>query len=193
MVKLFVRYLTVCMCAVWLMGCSAHSGHAVGTHEADRLNRVAREWSYRNLDSTAYYASQAYEAAMRYRHGRSVASNLLGFVAYMQMDYEQALHWYDEVNDESGCELERLVADVGRMKVYLRTADNLAFFNCRAIAMQRLAHIEEEVYGFMPAEKARLRSVVNDLSMVTALHHHMMGQRPEAHAELANVDRKSVV
>ena len=193
MVKLFVRYLTVCMCAVWLMGCSAHSGHAVGAHEADRLNRVAREWSYRNLDSTAYYASQAYEAATRYRHGRSVASNLLGFVAYMQMDYEQALHWYDEVNDESGCELERLVADVGRMKVYLRTADNLAFFNCRAIAMQRLAHIEEEVYGFMPAEKARLRSVVNDLSMVTALHHHMMGQRPEAHAELANVDENDLL
>ena len=193
MVKLFVRYLTVCMCAVWLMGCSAHSGHAVGAHEADRLNRVAREWSYRNLDSTAYYASQAYEAATRYRHGRSVASNLLGFVAYMQMDYEQALHWYDEVNDESGCELERLVADVGRMKVYLRTADNLAFFNCRAIAMQRLAHIEEEVYGFMPAEKARLRSVVNDLSMVTALHHHMMGQRPEAHAELENVDENDLL
>jgi signal transduction histidine kinase len=74
------------------------------------------------------------------------------------------------------------------MKVYLRAADNLAFFNCRAIAMQRLAHIEEELDGFMPAEKARLNSVVNDLRMVTALHHHMMGQRPEAHAELANIE-----
>jgi signal transduction histidine kinase len=113
---------------------------------------------------------------------------MLGFVAYMQMDYEQALQWYDKVIDDSGCELERLVADVGRMKVYLRAADNLAFFNCRAIAMQRLAHIEEELDGFMPAEKARLNSVVNDLRMVTALHHHMMGQRPEAHAELANIE-----
>ena len=193
MVKLFVRYLVMCVCAVWLIGCSAHHGHTVGAHEADRLNRVAREWSYRNLDSTAHYASQAYEAATRYRHGRSVASNLLGFVAYMQMDYGQALHWFDKVNDESGCELERLVADVGRMKVHLRMADNLAFFNCRATAMQRLAHIEEEVDGFMPAEKARLRSVVNDLSMVTALHHHMMGQRPEAHAELANIEENDLL
>lgn len=188
MVKQFVQYLQVCMCAVLLIGCSAHQGHTVGAHEADRLNRVAREWCYRNLDSTAYYALQAYDAATRYRHGRSVASNMLGFVAYMQMDYEQALQWYDKVIDDSGCELERLVADVGRMKVYLRAADNLAFFNCRAIAMQRLAHIEEELDGFMPAEKARLNSVVNDLRMVTALHHHMMGQRPEAHAELANIE-----
>ena len=131
------------MCAVLLIGCSAHQGHTVGAHEADRLNRVAREWCYRNLDSTAYYALQAYDAATRYRHGRSVASNMLGFVSYMQMDYEQALQWYDKVVDDSGCELERLVADVGRMKVYLRAADNLAFFNSRAIAMQRLAHIEE--------------------------------------------------
>lgn len=188
MVKQFVQYLQVCMCAVLLIGCSAHQGHTVGAHEADRLNRVAREWCYRNLDSTAYYALQAYDAATRYRHGRSVASNMLGFVAYMQMDYEQALHWYNKVIDDSGCELERLVADVGRMKVYMRAADNLAFFNSRAIAMQRLAHIEEELDGFMPAEKARLNSVVNDLRMVTALHHHMMGQRPEAHAELANIE-----
>lgn len=187
MVKLFVRYLVVCMCVVWLMGCSSHNSHAVGTHEADRFNRIAREWCYRNLDSTAYYASQAYEAATHYRHGRSVASNMLGFVAYKEMDYEDALYWYDKVEQESGCELERLVADVGRMKVYLRTADNLAFFHCRLNALQRLAHIEEEVDGFMPAEKARLRSVVDDLSMVTALHHHMIGQRPEAHAELANI------
>lgn len=175
------------LCAVWLVSCTAHGIHSAGTHPADEHNRRAYAWRYRDLDSTAYYATMAYEESGRYRHGRTVACNMLGFVAYMQMDYDAALCWYDEVDGLAGCELERLVADVGRMNVYLRIADNLAFYNCRVRAMKRLAHINEEVEFFSPAERARLQSAVNDLHMVTALHHYMVGQRPEARTEMDRV------
>ena len=181
------RCLVLALCAMWLVGCSAHRGHSDGSHPVDELNRRAYLWRYRNLDSMQHYATRAYEEAGRYRHGRTVACNMLGFVAHMQMDYEAALNWYDEVDGQAGCELERLVADVGRMNVYLRTADNLEFYNCRVRAMKRLAHINEEVDVFSSTEQARLQSAVNDLYMVTALHHYMIGQRPEAHAEMDKV------
>lgn len=173
--------------AVWLVGCSVHGTHSVDSHPADVLNRKASAWRFRNLDSTFHYAMMAYEKAAHYKHGRIVACNMLGFVAFMQMDYEVALDWYEEVESQSGCELERLVADVGRMNVYLRTADNLNFYNCRVRATKRLMHIYEELDALSPAERERLQSTENDLYMVTALHHYMIGQRPEAHIEMDRV------
>lgn len=177
----------MCLCAVLLSGCSAHGGHSVGSHPVDLLNSRARWWQYRDLDSVAYYASKAYDEAGHYVHGRSVACSLLGFASFMHMDYEEALHWYELVERQSGCELERLVADVGKMNVYQRTADNLAFYDCRVRAVKRLAHINEEAATFSVAERCRLQSAINDLHMVNALHHYMIGQRPEAHDEMRQV------
>ena len=186
---MFKRALNCVMllCVVLLSSCSARGGHGVGDHPADELNRMAHVWRYRNLDSAAYYATKAYEESERYVHGRTMACNMLGFVAFMRMDYKEALLWYAEVEERSGCELERLVADVGQMNVHLRTANNLEFYNCRVRAEGRLRHINEEVETLLPAERSRLEATVDDMHMVIALHHYMIGQRPEAHAEMSCV------
>lgn len=170
-----------------LAGCSSHGGHSTGTHLADVLNRKARTWQYRDLDSASHYAHKAYDEAGHYLHGRSVACNMLGFVSAMQLNYDEAIYWYGQVERQSGCELERFIADVGRMNIYQRTADNLAFYDCRVRAMKRLAHIGEESAAFSLAEQHRLQSAMNDFHMVSALHHYMIGQRPEAYAEMRQV------
>ena len=182
-----LRCLVMCLCVVLLCGCSAHGEHRVGSHPVDGLNRKARVWQYRDLDSAFYYARKAYEGAEHYLHGRSVACNMLGFVAFMRMDYDEALHWYEQVERHSGCELERFVADVGKMNVYQRMADNLAFYDCRVRAMKRLSHINEESASFSPAEQGRLQSAINEMHLVSALHHYMIGQRPEAYMEMRQV------
>lgn len=187
-----VRYLVAILCAVWLVGCSAHGSHAEGEQPEDLLNRKAQSWSYRNLDSTQYYAFQAYETS-HYAHGRIVACNMLGFVSAMRMEYDAALSWYGEAYKYSGCELERFVADVGSMEVYQRMADNLAFYDCRVRAEKRLAHIEEEIDNFSYTERERLHATVNRMHMVSALHHFMMGQRPEANAEMEYVVEDNVL
>ena len=182
-----LRCFVMCLCVVLLCGCSIHSGHRVGSHPVDVLNRKARVWQYRDLDSASYYAQKAYDEAGHYLHGRSVACNMLGFVAFMRMDYDEALHWYEQVERQSGCELERFVADVGKMNVYQRMADNLAFYDCRVRAMKRLTHIHEESAIFSSAEQGRLQSAINELHLVSALHHYMVGQRPEACLEMRQV------
>ena len=181
------RYIVVCIWMAFLVGCSSHGGHSAGMHPADVLNRKARTWQYRDLDSASYYAHKAYDEAGHYLHGRSVACNMLGFISAMQLDYDEALYWYNQVERQSGCELERFVADVGRMNIYQRTADNLAFYDCRVRAMKRLAHIGEESATFSLAEQYRLQSTMNDFHMVSALHHYMIGQRPEAYDEMRKV------
>lgn len=191
--KSVARYIIALLCAVWLVSCSAHRGHGGGAHLADDLNCKAQTWHYRDLDSAAYYAHRAYEASSHYAHGRIVACNTLGFVATMRMDYDAALQWYGEVYKRSGCELERLVADVGSMDVFQRTADNLSFYECRVRAEKRLAHINEEVEGFLASEQKRLLATVTRLHMVVAQHYYMMGQRPEANAEMARIVENDVL
>ena len=181
-----VRHIVAILCAVWLVGCSVHGTHAEGGQPEDLLNREAQYWSYCNLDSTQHYAHQAYEVS-HYAHGRIMACNMLGFVATMRMEYDDAMRWYSEAYKHSGCELERFVADVGSMEVYQRMADNLAFYDSRVRADKRLAHIEEEIDNFSPAERYRLSATINRMHMVTAQHHYMMGQLPEANAEMAYV------
>lgn len=185
--------LLALLCAVLLIGCSAHNSRNIDTLRTDELNNQAHYWRYRNIDSTTHYAQLAYEEAEHYTHGRTTACNMLGFVAFERMDYEEALYWYKLANETSGCELERLVADVGSMNVYLRTADNLAFYDRKVRALKRLAHINEEVETFNPDEQKRLQSAVTELHMVSALHHYMIGQRPEAYAEMNLVMESEVL
>ena len=180
--KRIVSRLVALLCGVCLMGCAEHGEH--GKHPADAMNRKAQAWHYRNIDSAAYYALQALESAAHYPHGRTVACNTLGFVANMRMQYDEALDWYSEAYKRTGCELERLVADVGRMEVYQRMADNRAFYECRASAIKRVMHINEEVAHFSDAEYNRLQATLRHLHLLTAYHHYMMGQRPEAYAEM---------
>ena len=142
--RYFARYIIIVLYCALLMCCSQHDNHSASTHPADVLNSTARTWQYRNIDSAGHYATMAYDKAGHYTHGRSVACNMLGFVSYVRMDYEEALRWYDQVERQSGCELERFVADVGKMDVYQRVADDLSFYDCRARALKRLSHINEE-------------------------------------------------
>ena len=182
----FVRHILMLFCAVWLVGCTGHGTHAVGELPVDLLNRKAQSWCYRNLDSTQYYAQQAYETS-HYAHGRIVSCNMLGFVSAMRMEYDEALRWYGEAYKHSGCELERFVADVGCMEVYQRMADNLSFYESRVRAEKRLAHIEEEIDNFSASERNRLQATTNRMHLVTSQHHYMMGQLPEANAEIQHV------
>ena len=176
-----------------MMGCGAHYKQGTSAHTVDELNERAQLWRYRDLDSAAYYAHRAYEKGGRYTHGRNMACNMLGFVAFERIDYDEALYWYEQVDRYSSCELERLVADVGRMNVYQRTADNLAFYESKVRAEQRLTHIYEEMEVFTPKELSRLKWTVDEMHMVTALHHYSIGQRPEAHAEMSLVIEEEVL
>ena len=189
LIKIASILCTICL----MMACGAHYKQGESVHTVDELNAMAQLWRYRDLDSAAYYARRAYEMGGRYTHGRNMACNMLGFVAFERIEYDEALYWYEQVDRYSSCQLERLVADVGRMNVFQRTADNLAFYESKGKADQRLTHINEEVELFTPAELNRLQWATNDMHMVTALHHYSIGQRPEAHAEMSLVIEDEVL
>ena len=91
-------------------------------HLIDSLNQVAYSYRYKDLDSSCHAATQAYGEVNLYSQGKAEASNNLGFCAFMRMDFEKAEKFHKDVYSLTKNELELLVADIGLMKIYQRTA-----------------------------------------------------------------------
>ena len=110
----------------------------------DSLNGKAYAYRYRSLDSSYKYANEAYRQVNFYKSGKAEASNNLGFCAFMAMDFDRAEAVHKEVYKLTKNELELLIADIGLMKIYQRTAMNKEFYDYRNSALKRMKRIREE-------------------------------------------------
>lgn len=156
----------------------------------DSLNLAAYQFRYKNLDSSCHAAGRAYQAARLYRSGRAAACNNLGFCAFMRMDFEKAEEWHRQVYGLTKNELELLVADVGLMKIYQRTALNKEFYDYRNSALRRMKRIAEDRELFVDRyERMRLNYACSEFYIVSAVYYYYLQQRPEALECIAAVIR----
>ncbi|MEG2593669.1 MAG: DUF5113 domain-containing protein [Bacteroides sp.] len=155
----------------------------------DSLNLRAYEWRYKNLDSSYRAARKAYdEVGMFYQHGKAEACNNLGFCAFMRMDFDRAERWHKEVYDLSKNELKLLIADIGLMKIYQRTAMNKEYYDYRNSAVRRMKRIREESDLFVDQhEKLQLNYAFSEFYIVSAIYYYYLRQRSEAIESLDNI------
>lgn len=151
----------------------------------DSLNQKAYDYRYRNLDSSYQAALNAYNSVKIYRLGKAEASNNLGFCAFMRMDFEKAEHFYKAVYGLTKNEVELLIADIGLMKIYQRTAMNKEFYDYRNSAVRRMKRIDEDRNLFVEEhEKIRLNYAYTEFFIVSSIYHYYLQQRDEAMAAL---------
>lgn len=154
----------------------------------DSLNQVAYSYRYKDLDSSCHAAKQAYENVNLYRQGKAEASNNLGFCAFMRMDFEKAEKYHNEVYSLTKNELELLIADIGLMKIYQRTAMNKEFYDYRNSALRRMKRIDEDNNLFVDKhERLRLNYARTEFRIVSAVYYYYLQQRPEAVASINEV------
>ena len=154
----------------------------------DSLNQLAYTYRYRNLDSSCRAASQAYKEVSMYQQGKAEASNNLAFCAFMRMDFDNAERLYKEVYNLTKNELELLIADIGLMKIYQRTAMNKEFYDYRNSAIRRMKRIDEESNLFIDRhESARLNYAFTEFFIVSAVYYYYLQQRAEAMASLNEI------
>ena len=112
--------------ALWLILLLFSCGYSNSsqTQRVDSLNYQSYLYHYKNLDYCQTYATQAYSQGNGYANGRAEALNNLAFHAFMKMDFEQSRKYLARVYEESNNELERLIADIGMMKICQRTSAN---------------------------------------------------------------------
>ncbi len=157
----------------------------------DSLNQAAYAYRYKNLDSSCHAASRAYREVSLYKQGKAEASNNLGFCAFMRMDFEQAEKFHMDVYNLTKNELELLIADIGLMKIYQRTALNKEFYDYRNSALHRMKRIAEDDNLFVDQhEQMRLNYARSEFYIVSAVYYYYLQQRPEAVASINEVTKK---
>ena len=178
------RYEAVwgCLLCVWMamVSCSGMAPEGE-VRRVDSLNRAAYNFRYRNLDSLYEAAKQAERTVRFYRSGKAEACNNLAFHAFMQMDYEKAERLYLSFYEQTRNELELLVADIGLMRVYQRTAMNKEFYDYRISALRRMNRIAEDDALFAEGHgRERLDYARAEFYLVSAVYYYYLQQRPEA-------------
>lgn len=186
-----LAYILVGWAAVglWLLAQVSCVGTAPGREIrlVDSLNQEAFEWRYENLDSSEVAARNALQAVNMYAGGKAEAYNNLAFCAFMRMDFERAERYCLEVYGLTKNELELLVADIGLMKVYQRTALNKEYYNYRNSALRRMKRIAEDDQLFVDRrERRRLDYARSEFYIVSAIYYYYLQQQPEA---LASINR----
>ena len=112
----------------------------------------------------------------------------MGFCAFMRMDFEEAEKYYQTVYNLTKNELELLVADIGLMKIYQRTALNKEFYDYRNSALRRMKRIAEDNNLFADRhERMRLAYARSEFYIVSAIYYYYLQQRPEALASINEV------
>lgn len=158
------------------------------TRLIDSLNQIAYYQHYKDLDLSYQAARTAYESATLYLSGKAEACNNLGFYSFMRMDFDTAERYFNEVYDLTQNELELLIADVGMMKIYQRTAMNKEFYDYRNTAIRRIRRIDEDKSLFVDKnEKIRLNYAYTEFSIVSAIYYYYLQQLPEARVSIAEI------
>ena len=109
----------------------------------------------------------------------------------MRMDFEQAEKFHMDVYNLTKNELELLIADIGLMKIYQRTALNKEFYDYRNSALHRMKRIAEDDNLFVDQhEQMRLNYARSEFYIVSAVYYYYLQQRPEAVASINEVTKK---
>ena len=187
--------MVVCICAWWvlsaLFGACSSAGTGREISRVDSLNRLAYACRYKDLEACRRYASEAWQLSGARSDAAAEALCHLGFVAFMQMDLVEAGRCFAQVEQLTGNELERLVADVGRMAICQRKAQNKEFYDYRNRALKRLKRIEEEAHLFhSPHQQQRLCFARSEFFRVSAAYYDRLQQREDAWQAIRQMHRQ---
>ena len=148
--------------------------------ETDRLNDVAFDWHYRNIDSTEHYARLALKASTHYADGQAEALNNLAFARLVRMDYDGAQRLLDTIPLTTDNQLELLVASVQQMRLCQRCSRNRDFYDHREKAVQCLQRINEERASLDQRQNVRLLYAESEMAIVTSTYFYYVGLERQA-------------
>lgn len=184
--KKWAIWLVACAFMAALMACSEGTPQAE-IRQLDKLNEQAYAHLYRDVKVAQMWADSALLVADKYAIGRAEAYNLLGEVALIKQAYADAHNQYEQAMACTDDDLETLLANVGKMRIYQRTSQNKEFYECRLKAL-RLLNKLKPIVDEKWSEHRRHRFFVAqcEFYMTSAAYYAYLQQRDEA---LANADR----
>ena len=175
------KSLITLLIAIFFSACTSKNHDS-----ADKLNDLAYAYHYRSLDSVRVYAERAYEASSDYADGRAEAMNHLAFVSIAKMDYDRAKRQLDSVVTDNL--IERLVADVQRMRLCQRESQNKLFYDYRERAKRYLKRIKEERNRLSEHQLRRFAYAESELAIVESTYFYYVGLAEQSRAAMNALD-----
>lgn len=170
--------LWVMVCAVF--SCKGKNGTMRYRH-IDSLNVTSYILRYKDLDRSYEAAQEAYHLSEHCLSLRAEALNNLGFCAFIRMDFEGAEALFRRVYRESDNELECLIADIGLMKIYQRTAMNKEFYDYRNSALRRMRRINDDRSAITDAKEVnRLNYARSEFAIASAIYYYYLQQEQQS-------------
>ena len=158
------------------------------TQTVDKLNARSYASHYRDIDTTEYYAKQAYDLSENYDKGRAEALNNLAFTDIVKMQYEEAEQRLNEIPQITDNQIEQLVGYVQQMRLCQRRSKNREFYEYRENAMEALKRINEERSQLSEAESQRLCYAESEMAIVTSTYYYYVGLERQSIDALQSID-----
>ena len=158
----------------------------------DKLNLLSYAYHYRNIDSTDYYAREAYRLADNIAEAQAEALNNRAFVNIIRMHYDQARRQLDSIPLLSGNQVELLVCYVQQMRLCQRCSRNKDFYDYRERALGALNRIDEERDQLTDSQQRRLLYAETELAIVTSTYYYYVGLERQSIEALDVIDPSEV-
>ena len=142
----------------------------------DSLLQQAQNYISVNIDTAEFYANRVCAISNVHSSAYSKARNIKARVEFSRMHYLHSAEQYLNVIENSRNRLDILEAEVGMMKIYQRTSDNLSFYKYRNSALQRIQSIEEESGTMNDTDYDKYKSIVRDFRTVSSLYFYELEQ-----------------
>ena len=154
----------------------------------DKLNALSYASHYRDVDTTEYYAKQAYNLSANYDKGRAEALNNLAFTNIVKMQYDEAEKRLSEIPQITDNQIELLVCYVQQMRLCQRRSKNREFYEYRENAIEALKRINEERDQLSETELQRLCYAESEMAIVTSTYYYYVGLERQSIEALQNID-----
>lgn len=155
--------------------------------KAKAYNDRAYALRYVDIDSSLYYAEEAYKSAVQAPSLQVQALNHKAFVLYQQMYYDKAQELLDVIAKASSNQIEMLCADVLAMKIAQRVGEGKKFYDKRWSAERRIKRITEEESSLPDIAKKRFEYALSEYHIVSATYYYYLGLDTLAQDEMDKV------
>ncbi len=135
---------------------------------------------YSNISLLDSFANELHSIANGNNELEMVATNAKAYSAMMSMDYDRSVELYRLVRNNSECEIERLVADVGLMMVCYRVSANRLFFDYRSTALSRIKRIDEEYDYLSVNDRERFNRAKVEFGIVSVCYFSNLAMQDES-------------
>ena len=158
----------------------------------DKLNSRSYACHYRDIDSTAYYAQQAYLLSEDYADGKAEALNHLAFVSIVRMDYARAEKQLREAISLTDNQIELFVAEVQQMRLCQRRSRNREFYEHRERAIECRNRINEERLALTDRLFKRLVYAESEFAIVNSTYYYYVGLERQSIEALQEVNMDEI-